>query len=234
MSGPVDDDVSIYLRRLVDQCPYRYMSGDPFALETSRGNDKSKSSKNRLPSFSTPKSPPSSKKNPSNSPPSSKKNPPKSPPSSKKNPSNSPPSSKKNPPKSPSSSARTSEQSPTCSITSAGGEIRKVSGKAEKKVVQEELWDSDFSEFPEHLKYLEKLRVSQLKANELGRRVQICWRGHRTSIGPRNPKDKMDKKEFVMKLMKALNTCRSITPAEREVSNYEIIVSCIFKVLSFK
>ena len=78
-------------------------------------------------------------------------------------------------------------------------------------------WEIDFQNFPEHLKFLQKLRTAQQNANDTGKRAQLCWRGHRTSIGPKANEGRLSKCEFLQRLIVALRSVKSIKKQEHEV-----------------
>lgn len=75
-------------------------------------------------------------------------------------------------------------------------------------------------DFPEHLKYFSKLRAAQQKANESGKRAQICWRGHRTSVCPKPGNAKLAKKDMLCRLVNALKSVRKMEQKEKEVIIY--------------
>lgn len=79
-----------------------------------------------------------------------------------------------------------------------------------------ELWDEDLSEYPDHVKFIQKLRSGQEKANATGKRSQICWRGHRTSLGPKN--GQLEKSFLLKKLIQALKTIRTVKEEEKQVT----------------
>lgn len=76
-------------------------------------------------------------------------------------------------------------------------------------------WENKFQTFPEHLKFIEKVRSAQITANKSGKRSQICWRGFRTSILPSDKTE--DKKEMLQRLVTALKSIRSTSTEEKEV-----------------
>lgn len=76
-------------------------------------------------------------------------------------------------------------------------------------------WEMEFKEFPQHLKYFKKLRLAQAKANDTGKRVQICWRGNRSSVIPRM--GDMKKYEYIQRLIQALKNVRFYKPNEKKV-----------------
>lgn len=82
---------------------------------------------------------------------------------------------------------------------------------------QSEGWEIDFEQFPDHLKFLNKLRNAQRNANESGKRAQLCWRGHRTSIGPKSGDGIMTRKEFLQRLICALRNIKSVKKEEKKV-----------------
>ena len=77
-------------------------------------------------------------------------------------------------------------------------------------------WEEEFKKFPDHIKFLNKLKNAQANANESQKRVQICWRGHRTSIFPKAAK--MTKKDFIHRLITALKNIRVVSSEEKNVS----------------
>lgn len=79
-----------------------------------------------------------------------------------------------------------------------------------------ESWEKNYMEFPDHLKYFQKIRLAQKKANDTGKRVQLCWRGYRTSLGPR-PR-KLKKYDLLQRLIQALKNIRHHKPNEKNVS----------------
>ena len=85
-------------------------------------------------------------------------------------------------------------------------------------------WEKHYLEFPDHLKYFQKIRVAQQKSNETGKRVQVCWRGYRTSLPPNDGKIK--KYELLQRLITALKNIRILKPNEKNVS---LIIASLFK-----
>lgn len=80
-----------------------------------------------------------------------------------------------------------------------------------------EPWEEEFSSFPEHLKFFKKLRTAQSQANKSGKRAQICWRTHRTSLGPKPCNGKLEKIDYISKLISALKNVRTPAKGEKEV-----------------
>ena len=76
-------------------------------------------------------------------------------------------------------------------------------------------WEKEFIQFPSHSIFFQKLRNAQGQCNLSKKRAQICWRGHRTSVGPKD--GGMSKIEMMKRLVSALKNIRSITEAEKEV-----------------
>ena len=74
----------------------------------------------------------------------------------------------------------------------------------------------EFHEFPDHLKYFQKLYHGQKKANETNKRIQICWRGYRSAVMPRH--GDMKKYEYIQRLIQALKLIRHHKPNEKNVS----------------
>lgn len=85
-----------------------------------------------------------------------------------------------------------------------------------KSVEYEEEWEKDFRDYPDHLKFFKKLRSAQHKANETGKRGQLCWRGYRTSLAPRS--GPLEKNLYISKLITALKSIRSLKAEEKSVS----------------
>ena len=79
-----------------------------------------------------------------------------------------------------------------------------------------ESWEKNYMEFPDHLKYFQKIRMAQKKANETSKRIQVCWRGYRTSIPPKS--GKLRKYELLQRLIQAVKNIRNHKPNEKNVS----------------
>ena len=61
--------------------------------------------------------------------------------------------------------------------------------------------------------------MAQHNANLKSKRVQICWRAHRTSVFPKT--GVLRKKDYIQRLITALKSIRTTTLDERNVnSNY--------------
>ena len=92
-----------------------------------------------------------------------------------------------------------------------------------------EAWEIDFQEFPEHLKFLTKLRNAQVNANKTGKRAQICWRGHRTSLSPKPGNGTFTKRNFLQRLIAALKSIKSVKKEETEVSfSFSLYIYILF------
>ena len=75
-------------------------------------------------------------------------------------------------------------------------------------------------DYPDHLKFFAKLRKAQKTANGNGKRAQICWRGHRTSVTPKQGNGRLQKKDLLQKLVNALKSIRNIKDNEKKVLFY--------------
>ena len=102
------------------------------------------------------------------------------------------------------------------------GDDKQAKRSEEKKSVandepQPESWEKDFAEFPEHLKYFQKIRIAQKKANDTGKRTQMTWRGYRVALVPKM--GKLKKYELLQRLIQALKNIKHHKPNEKNVSN---------------
>lgn len=95
-----------------------------------------------------------------------------------------------------------------------------------------EPWEEEFKKYPTHLQFFRKLRNAQETANTTGKRSQICWRGHRTSVGPKE--GGLSKKEYMLRLTTALKNIRSVTSEEKEVKHIFKLFLLVFSIINKK
>ena len=100
-----------------------------------------------------------------------------------------------------------------------------------KQCLDPESWESEFAQFPEHLIFFQKLRTAQVQANGTGKRVQLCWRTHRTSMGPKD--GILHKIDYVSKLITALRNVKTPIKGEKEVNFLFIICYVLFYIVHF-
>lgn len=116
-----------------------------------------------------------------------------------------------------SSSSPSSDSELSPSILSRKGEKEKPTESNVECELEPEPWEAEFEIYKDHLKFFEKLRNAQHRSNSTGKRTQICWRTFRTSIGPKPNNGKLEKVEYVSKLITALKNIRTPVQGEKEV-----------------
>ena len=83
------------------------------------------------------------------------------------------------------------------------------------EIADEEMDSDRFGKFPEHLDFIKLIRSAKKEADETSNKVNVTWRGYKTSVLPNLPP--LTVKALRDRLIWALRGIYNIKTSEREV-----------------